>query len=381
MEHPEAMLEVSHSRKIKVLHVIDELSAGGAEKMLVLAANGFVERGYEIGVVTLINPGVMAKTLSPNVVHYSLSRTSRLDWTSLLKLNRIARTYDLVHVHLKHTLKFVFLSWLLQPYKSKILLHDHSGDVLVSKRNVYPFVMRWWIKGLYYLGVSKGLTRWALTVYNIKPEHSFNLPNVISDQPFQFFNAKKKVDCDYIKLVVVSNFRSIKNLEFSIRLVHFLNVHRGIKIRLTIYGQPVEKATHESILNLMEMLKMSDLVTLDSTKSNVVPFLREFDMAIHCSFAETGPLCLLEYMSVGLPFLTINRGHVPLDIKGVFDEMVIDNFSLENWADRFRILYDRREQYPKELRDYFDQKYSAETYYNKLNFVYSKILIKKVLGL
>lgn len=373
MEHPVGVVKSLNIGKCKILHVIDELSVGGAEKMLIIAANGFIERGYEIGVVTLIKPGVMAETLSSKITFFSLKRTSRFDLTSLLQLNKIARKYDLVHVHLKHTLKFVFLSWLLRPYKAKILLHDHSGDVLISHRNVYPFVMRWWIKGIYYLGVSKELTRWALTKYQIKPEQSFNLPNIISAEPFHLVSSKEKLNVDHIQLVMVSNFRAIKNLEFSIRLMHYLH-ERGIKVRLTIYGQPVEKASHESTLNLIETLKLKNVISLDSTKNNVVPFLKQFDMAIHCSFAETGPLCLLEYMSVGLPFLTINRGHVPQDIKGVFDEMVIDSFSLDDWADRLLTLYSRREQYPQELVDFFNQNYLADNYYNKLNFVYSKIL-------
>lgn len=365
-------------RKIKVLHVIDELSIGGAERMLVTIVNGLTERGHEVGVVTLIKPGVLAEGIDPRVTFCSLNRSSRFDWAALYKLNRLARTYDLVHVHLKHTLKFVFLSWLLNPYKSKILLHDHSGEVLVTFKNVYPIFMRWWIKRIYYMGVSRDLTQWATGQYNIKPEKSFSVPNVISGESFPVLIDNNESTLNQIRLVLVSNFRAIKNLEFSIRLVHFLQNQRGIKVHLTIYGQPVERMAHKAVLNLIDSLSLGGSVSLDSTKQNVIPFLKQFDMAIHCSFAETGPLCLLEYMSVGLPFLTINRGHVPKDIKGIFDEMVIDNFLLENWADRMKILYSQKQQYHHKLKHFFNQNYSVENYFNKLNFVYSKIIAQNV---
>lgn len=374
MENSMVVLESSRGRKTKVLHVIDELSAGGAEKMLVLAANAFPGRDYEVGVVTLINPGVMAETLNPRVTFYSLRRTARFDWTSLRQLNRIARKYDLVHVHLKHTLKFVFLSWLLRPYKSKILLHDHSGDVLISRKNVYPFVMRWWIKDIFYLGVTQELTQWAIDRYKIKQDHSFSLPNVISAESAETRLQVEEVIPNGIRLVLVSNFRSIKNIEFSIRLIYFLHTQRRLPVHLTIYGQPIEKECYQSVLNLIDSLNLHEQITLDSSKSNVIPLLNQFDMAIHCSLAETGPLCLLEYMSAGLPFLTINRGHVPKEVKEQFAELVIDNFVYNNWIDRIRILFDRREQYKEELKNFFDQNYSVDTYYNKLKFVYSKII-------
>lgn len=362
------------ARKIKVLHVIDELSIGGAEKMLVIIVNGLIERGNEVGVVTLINPGVLAESINPKVTLCSLNRSSRFDWAALQKLNRLARTYDIVHVHLKHTLKFVFLSWLLNPYKSKILLHDHSGEVLVTNKNVYPFVMKWWIKSIYYLGVSQALTKWATAQYNIKPEKSFSLPNVISVVSFPAVVDKQESNWEGIRLVLVSNFRAIKNLEFSINLVNFLKNQRSLKVRLTIYGLPVERKTYESVVNLIDSLNLGDLVTLDSTKHNVIPLLHQYDMAIHCSFAETGPLCLLEYMSIGLPFLTINRGHVPKEIQGYFDEMVIDSFSYEHWADRIQIILDQKQKYRQNLTHFFTQNYSVDTYFNKLNFVYSKIV-------
>lgn len=374
MEQPNQSL---HKGKVKVLHIIDELSAGGAEKMLILIANGFIERDYEIGVVTLITPGVLAQTLSSKVAFYSLKRVSRFDWTSLYQLNRIARQYDLVHVHLKHTLKFVFLSWLMRPYKSKIVLHDHSGDVLVSHKNVYPFLMRSWIRDIFYLGVTQELTQWATAQYKLKQEHSFSLPNVISAGSVPV-NLPSGALPTCIRLVLVSNFRSIKNIEFSIQLIHFIKTQRALPVHLTIYGQSIEKANYQYVLNLINSFNMHDLVTLDSSKSDVIPLLNQFDLAIHCSFAETGPLCLLEYMSTGLPFLAINRGHVAKEVKEQFGELIIDNFSYENWTDRIRILYDRRKQYQQELRNFFDRNYSVDSYFNKLNFVYTKIVSKNV---
>jgi glycosyltransferase involved in cell wall biosynthesis len=356
-----------------VVHVIDELTPGGAEKILVMAVNGLAEKDLKVTVVTLIRPGNLAGLLNEKVNNVCLYRKSHWNLKTLRKFNDILKSHEVVHVHLKHTLKYVFLSWLIRPFDSRVLLHDHSGDVLITKGNVYPSFMRWWVSGIYYLGVTTELTAWASRLYLINRARAFTLHNVVESDLIRLPVERRNHDT-VLKLVLVANFRPIKNIEFAINLVSYLHSIRHMRVHLTVFGQTIDQECYLRVKKQIDNLNLETLVSLVLDESTIVPRLKEFDMGLHCSFAETGPLSLLEFMQAGLPFLAIKRGHVAEEISNYRAELIINNFDLENWADRIEVLFPFPEHLSNDLQQYVNDRYESGLYIKQLCEIYSSIV-------
>ena len=106
----------------KVLQIIDKLDIGGAEKITVLLANLMAEKGHDSGLLTLIDAGKLIENLDNNVKHINLHRRSKWNINTAINFMQIASNYDLIHIHLRHNLKWVlFLSIILRKKLNIIL--------------------------------------------------------------------------------------------------------------------------------------------------------------------------------------------------------------------------------------------------------------------
>ncbi|MBZ0246283.1 MAG: glycosyltransferase, partial [Cyclobacteriaceae bacterium] len=310
------------SEKLNILHVISNLHVGGAEKMLVTAANLFVDKGHDVGVALLVDGGPLCSHLNPRVKLHSLSRKGRFDLRAMRKLSMLANSYQIVHIHLKHNLKFVFVANLIWRIRNPLILHDHSAEVLISgvQKTHLPFFVQYWLRKQTYVGVSEALTNWALRNFRLDPDKCFTLPNAIECKNGS--TIKVPISKDVVNIILVSNFRRLKNIEFAITLVEQLT-KLGLNLRLDILGQVLDKSYFEEIKALIASLNISDIVTINNDVSDVTHELGNYSFAIHTSKAETGPLVLLEYFHAGLPFLASNHGEVANQVFQKIPELII----------------------------------------------------------
>jgi len=79
------------------------------------------------------------------------------------------------------------------------------------------------------------------------------------------------------------------------------------------------------------VLQLNNHINIIHDCNNVQAVLNNFDVAIHTATSESGPLVLIEYMMMGLPFLTYQTGEVVHQIKNDLPECIIDNFNTIEW--------------------------------------------------
>lgn len=359
------------NRRARILHVIGNLSAGGAEKMVVTAVNLLADRGHDVGLALLIDGGPLCDHLNQKVQVHFLNRKSRFDWGALLRFSELCNQYDFIHVHLKHNFKYVFVATCIRRIRVPIILHDHSAEVLTTgvQRTNLPFFVVSWLRRQTYVGVSKQLVEWAIQNFRLNASHCFVLPNSIPlpeavEKDFPGMNDGK------LRLILVSNFRRIKNIEFAVKLLKEL-VDEDRKVSLDIFGQALDKDYFSEIENLIEELGLSANVTIHENVSNISVFLNKYDLGIHCSRAETGPLVLLEFLAAGLPFVTSNCGDVVEKVYKRFPEFVVSEFSLTLWAVRVAQIDTRA--YKGDLRTFLENEFSIDEYYKDLNSLYSQV--------
>src|SRR5438034_673680 len=146
-----------------IMHVIDALSLGGSERMLVDIANATVTEGYRVSACVTRTSVELAGSLNPLVQLHVLGRRRRFDLKPLRQFSRIVREerVDLLHVHTRSTFSmFAFLKmwrWVRVP----VVFHDHYGW-LETKASI-PFWFRFAGRFLLdsYVGVYAKLGNWA----------------------------------------------------------------------------------------------------------------------------------------------------------------------------------------------------------------------------
>ena len=68
---------------------------------------------------------------------FFLDRKSKFNLFTMRKCAKIASGYDIVHVHMRHTWAYVKLSSLLFRRSSRLIFHDHFGDIAIDQKPTY----------------------------------------------------------------------------------------------------------------------------------------------------------------------------------------------------------------------------------------------------
>jgi glycosyltransferase involved in cell wall biosynthesis len=352
----------------RILHVVDCLEIGGAETVVVQSANLFSEKGHQVSVATILRAGPLSLQLKKSVYRLVLCRKRKWNLFKLWQLRQWITHYDIVHVHMRHVLKYVILAKVLFPFKQKIVFHDHYGKIRIDKR-LSPS-LRLCLPFVDYVGVSRELCHWALHTAGLKKEKVHYLPNTT----FRFANAGPlRIEKTSRKLVMIANFRPEKNIEFALRLIHACLPEQ--RFVLDVFGQAVDKPYIKKLNALIHKLNLNRQVFFFHGQSDIDLSCHKYDLGLHTARSETGPLVLIEYMAVGLPFLAFNTGEAASQVKVQLPQLIMDNFNLECWKSRLSgfDLSGRREA-ALTLRKISETQYSPEKYYNRLTAIYQAIV-------
>ncbi len=359
-------------RKYSIVHVIDTLETGGAERVLVTLCNIFFERGHEVCVVTTLDKGPLAAQLSAGIEVKELRRASKWNLGDMKRLVAWCRPYDIVQVHSSHNLRYLFLATKLFGLKKRIFFHEHFGNIDIDDR------VRWHQKLVYpsvnLIAVSNSLYRWAIDKAKLDPKHVFVLPNTVPKLQVK----EKFIGGNSVKqLVLVGNFRKAKNILFAIELMEVLV--KKMQVQLTIIGQKNDAAYYASVKENISAVNLENNIHLLHDCTEVQQLLHQFDMAIHVANTESGPLVLIEYMAQQIPFLTYDTGEVVQQIKKDLPQFIMENFMVDAWVERIEaILSADRYSFAEPLNNAFLKYYSEGAYYQQCLEIYKQGLLEPV---
>ena len=356
---------------MKVVQVIDSLQVGGAEKVVVLLCNVLAKNGHDVTLVVLTDEVPLIVELDNGVKVKLLKRKFKFNIIKLFQLNRFLRNFDLIHVHLFYNLKYLWVSGVFLNTDKRIIYHDHNGDIHIQKE--YSWLKKYIIAKCYLVSVSNEITDWATQVLRLNPSKVYTLPNTIHPQEVGIESY-----CEVpglLRLLLVSNFRPTKNIEFALELVHHLKKNQNL--RFDIVGNINDSIYRQVIEKKIEELKIQDVVSIWTGITNVQSHLVHYDVALHTAKSESGPLVLIEYLSQGLPFLTYRTGEVCVQLENCLDEFLVDGFFIEDWLTRLNeILKQGRLAYKERMKKCFDEKFSEEKFYNDCIQIYNSISCK-----
>ncbi len=339
---------------MKILQIIDKLEIGGAERVFVDVSNLLHRNNINVSILTFKKGGPLEYLLDRKIPFIKFTRSQKYNLYNAYKLSCILRDYDILHIHMRHVYRYVKLVSLFFRVKSKIILHDHYGKILID--NTVPLFFDNMLKPNYYIGVSDDLISWGSQKLNVK--YVFKLSNIIIKESNSVLHTQKKEG-----IVMVANIKPIKNQLFAIRLAAFLNK------KLTIVGNIQDTIYYETLLNEITRLEYQNNITFLNNIHDIQKVLPRFELGIMPSKSESGPLVLIEFLAQNLPFIAYNTGEVSKLLKYDLPNFFIDNFELSNWQQRiFKIINGKYS-----FKEIFDKYFSEKQYINQCLNIYQKV--------
>ena len=131
----------------------------------------------------------------------------------MLYCARILKQFDIIHVHMRHTYRYISFVNKIFRINKKIILHDHYGSIEINQSQPFPFAKH--LAPFYYIGVSDKLKDWAVKIFKMDTNRCstlINLPRAIQidESISNLTNSPQK------ELVIVGNIKFVKNQRFAI---------------------------------------------------------------------------------------------------------------------------------------------------------------------
>ena len=333
---------------MKVLQIINNLHAGGAEKLLVDAAINFYKSGIEIDVLLLQkkeSPFLKKLEEYPDINILSLSTSGTLyNPLFVFKLKKILKIYDVVHVHLFPSLYWVSLAKIISSKNHKLVYTEHNTT---NRRRNQPF-FKFTDRALYKsynkiisisdsvdISLKKHLGEKFTNIYKIY--NGIDLKEIIDAK--KYTKTELNIPEDSKLIIQISSFTAQKNQETLINSLNYLPEN----IYILLVGDGPLKSKNEA---LSKDLNLNNRVHFLGIRNDVPRLLKSVDAVVLSSHFEGLSLSSVEGLASGNPFLASNvpgLSEVVLDYGILFE----DNNSKDLGDKLNRVLFDN--EYAKEV--------------------------------
>lgn len=288
---------------MKVLQVINSLSTGGAEKLLIDSVLLYQKKGIGVDVLCLNDNKTPFRNVFETVSSGSIKGiTSKSIYNPILvfKIIPYLRKYDVVHLHLFPTLYWVVLAKWISFSKVKLIYTEHN----TSNRRRGLFVFRILDRFIY-----KKLD----AIVTIAEEVDLNLKKHLTLTDNDFYLINNGVDINHyntalayskdlffssndIILIQVSSFRWQKDQQTLIKSLKYLPCN----VKLLLVG---EGDLMNECVDLVDKLSLNKRVMFLGNRDDVPQLLNSADIVILSSKHEGLSLSNIEGMSVNKPFI------------------------------------------------------------------------------
>jgi glycosyltransferase involved in cell wall biosynthesis len=360
---------------MRIIQVIDTLNIGGAEKMCIQLANLLYEKGHAVSILyfykTKIN--LLDQVHKDIPIHFIAIKENWYNPLYFYKILRLIQQFDIAHVHMRSSLRIIYLATFFGKLFKKVVFHDHTGgseQFEQSSRGVFiPQAMR----AFNYVAVYNELAQKSISKFNLDSKSSKVISNFVTKpqnnniEIFPFDNTN-------LEILFVGNFREQKNLIFLIYLCEELQMYPKAKFRFHIIGAINDYKYFEKFIELVYSKSLKAHFIIHNELSSVFNFTGKVNLALMPSIEESGPLVLIEYLILNLPFLAHNVGDITNKIATFLPNQVMDNLNPSTWAKNIHSI-----DFQKDIKDYqriYSSEFNEEVAYQKWIEVYKEIQSK-----
>ncbi len=307
---------------MRILHLVDSLQVGGAQKLINCFARQAIQHGVAVSVVSLsdISGKIPAEDLATIGIPVSVFAANRLiDLKRITNLIRFMRSqpFDLVHTHLTYGNILGGLAGQFCGLPVVMTLHSTGNDQAStdtanfrSPRNrIETFALRNWASRV--MAVGNSVAQAHRPRLKGKPIDVIVNPvpqaKKITTEERQSLRYQILGNQDGVILISVGRFAKVKELPELINAFSIVKT-RHPQAKLVLIGDGSERTRVE---NTMKELDLVQDVILLGRRNDVSEWLQASDLYVSASSLEGLPVAVLEAMAAGLPVITTGVGDLP----------------------------------------------------------------------
>jgi glycosyltransferase involved in cell wall biosynthesis len=343
---------------MRILHLIDSLDYGGAEKLL-MAYIPLLDSDQHI-VVTLNGPNVYDQN---SYIYRDLNINPRKNiFKAVLLIRNIIKENDVDIVH-SHSFWTNIISRLATPKRVRLFNHYHFADydTMKQKSSVKRMIL------LDKIFIHKSLVRLAVSEYVatiLKKEFPKAIikviPNFINCIPAE--QGKKEKNNRNLRIVAVGNCNLEKNYQMIIESFALLKEE---PFSLDIIGGGEKLDFYKDQLRSLEINNVRFLGYVPDVRTRI----KQYDLFLSASISETFGIAILEAICARLPLLLSN---IP-----AFKEIAPKSALFFNPQDKTDLIEKLRFYFKNRTEPEYDDydrtlcKYSADTFIAELHNIYN----------
>jgi GalNAc-alpha-(1->4)-GalNAc-alpha-(1->3)-diNAcBac-PP-undecaprenol alpha-1,4-N-acetyl-D-galactosaminyltransferase len=300
---------------MKVTLVIYGLTGGGAERVMSIIANYWVNKGWDVTLLMLVppttqsffplDPRIQLKSL--DVAGKSANRLAAIGntWKRVQVLRRaiIASKPDVVISFMNSVNVYTILACLRS--KIPVIVSEHMYPGTNDANKIWQLIMKLTYR---YADLVTVLTQNALPFYPAKEGYrAIVMPNPVV-APVRSVSEDQLLQSP--SLIAIGRLHHQKGFDLLLKAFHKIHAKHP-DWQITILG---EGSLRSELEQLRSQLKLTDSVHLPGLVSNVPEYLNQADLFVMPSRFEGFPMALCEAMAFGLPVLSADCLSGPRDI-------------------------------------------------------------------
>lgn len=307
------------------------LYSGGAERVLLNLARGFVQQGLKVDMVLAVSSGALLKQLPTEIRLIDLKAESKI--SILPKLVEYLRTENPASMlaALHYPCEIALLAKRIARVSTRIIVSEHNHLSLEAKRVsqlsvrltplaarlLYPFA-----DGI--ISVSQGVKEDLAKVTNL-PQKRIDLIYNPVITPELFVKAREKVNHPWFQSeeppVILAVGRLHKQKDYPTLLRAFVRVRQVRPCRLVILGEGPEK---DNLNKLINELGIEKDVTMLGFVDNPYAYMANSRVFVLSSAWEGFGNVIAEALAVGTPVVSTNCKSGPAEIlkNGKYGELI-----------------------------------------------------------
>jgi glycosyltransferase involved in cell wall biosynthesis len=300
---------------MKILHIITNLRAGGAEKLLLDSIPFYKKEGIDVDLLLLNREDSIflqnLKTL--NICNiYTFNTNYLYNPLLIFKIRPYLKSYKIIHVHLFPALYWVSLASIFSMSSSKLVYTEHSTHN--KRRNkLYLRCAEKFIYNQYdkIVSISEhtkiNLLKWIGNKYEQKIQVIENGVNLYKYTQASPYNRELLEIPSDTKIILMTARFSIQKDHYT--LVKAIGKLLNIPICLILIGDGPLKS---NLISLVKVLQIEDRVLFMGIRDDVPQLIKMADICVLSSNWEGFGLVAVEYMAAGKPTIVS-------DVEGLRD--------------------------------------------------------------
>jgi glycosyltransferase involved in cell wall biosynthesis len=291
---------------MKIVHIINSLASGGAEKLLLDTIPIYKKKGIHVDLLVLNgtpSPFMQALQETGCCSIYSLGLHSVYNPIQIFKLIPFIKKYDIAHVHLFPTQYWVVLAKVLSFSKIKLIYTEHSTSSRRTRSRLFKYIDPFFYKQYdTIICISEKVSdvvkeHTALSISKIEIIH-----NGIELEKFKNSAAKDiqkffpNADLNIKILIQVASFMEPKDQKTLIKALRYLSD----EVKLLLVG---EGKLQKECKALVHTLKLEKRVLFLGLRMDVPQLLKTANVVVLSSKYEGLSLSSIEGMASGKPFV------------------------------------------------------------------------------